>query len=144
MPHWQIAVQRLQQLKEDLGKIAGNEMVNDALDNIRAERDINGAPMKPRKPGTRRNSGRSLLVDTSRGRRSIRHKEENTRVKLLGEEYMVAHNEGVNRTVSARSRRGKSFTRRMNLPKREYAGDSPKLRSRINKIVANRIVRALT
>lgn len=142
--HYLQAIKNLQQLKRELPKIVGNEMVNDALDNIRAQREIDGQPMKPRKPGSTRNRGRSLLVDTGRGRRSIDDKVEGMKVKLQAEEYMVAHNEGVNKTVSARSRKGKTFSRKMNLPQRKYAGKSKKLDERIGKVIQNKIVKALT
>src|SRR5687767_14307686 len=100
------AIRNLQQLKRELNTIVGNEMVNHSLDNIRDEKDIHGKPMKPRKPGSVRNLGRNLLVDTGRGRRSIKDKASGNTVSLTAEVYMVAHNEGVNKTVSARSRKG--------------------------------------
>lgn len=145
MPTWQQAILKLQQLKADIPKLTGNEMVNFALDNIRKEVDINGKPMRPRKPGAKRNTGRGLLVDRGIGRRSIRIESANQReVKLTANEYMQAHNEGVNRTVSATSRRGKTFSRRMNLPQRQFTGKSPKQTERIERIIANRIIAALT
>lgn len=142
--NWKVAVQRLQQLKADLPKIVGNEMVNYALDNIRAQKDINGTAFKARSPKARRNTGRAILVDTGRGRRSIDSKVTGERVKLTAEEYMIAHNEGVNKSVTARSSRGRTFTRKMNLPQRQFTGKSDGQTGQINKVVANRIVKALT
>jgi phage gpG-like protein len=133
------AIRNLQQLKRELNTIVGNEMVNQALDNIRDEKDVRGMPMKPRKPGSVRNIGRKLLVDTGRGRRSIKDKATGNTVSLTAEDYMVAHNEGVNKTVSARSRKGTVYTKKMNLPQREFAGVP---QDRINKVIANRIAKA--
>lgn len=145
MSDWRDAIRKLEQLRADIPKLTGNEMVNFALDNIRSETDIRGQKMKPRKRGTRRNTGRGLLVDTGAGRRSIQVESANQQsVKLTANEYMQAHNEGVNRTVSARSRRGKTFSRKMNLPQRQYTGKSDKQTERIQRIIANRIVAALT
>lgn len=143
--NWQDAVRNLQQLKADIPKITGNEMVNFALDNIRTETDIHGKRMKPRKANARRNSGRGLLVDTGAGRRSIRIARSNQDfTELTANEYMQAHNEGVNRTVTSRSRRGKTFSRRMNLPKRQFTGKSDKQTARIERVIANRVIAALT
>lgn len=142
--HWRVAIQRLQQVKADLHRLVGNEMVNESLDNIRKQKDIHGKPLKARSPKAPRNQGRSILVNTGRGRRSIRHKAVGTSVKLEAEEYMVAHNQGVNKTVSARSRRGRNYSRKMNLPQRQFSGESRKQTERINKVIANRIAKALT
>lgn len=119
-------------------------MVNYALDNIRAQKDIHGAPLKPRKPGASRNQGRSILIDTGRGRRSIQDKSAGDKVFLVAEEYMIAHNEGSNKTISARSSRGRSYSRKMNLPQRQFTGKSDAQTAKINKVVKNRIIKALT
>ena len=37
--------------------------------------------------------------------------------------YAAAHNEGVNKRVSVRSKKGKTFTRKMNLPQRQFIGE---------------------
>lgn len=144
MPDWKVAIQRLLQLKADIPKIVGNEMVNAALDNIRDQKDINGLPFKPRRARSARNQGRAILVDTGRGRRSIDDKVTGDKVSLTAEEYMVAHNEGVSKTVTARSSRGRTFSRKMNLPQRQFTGESDAHTDRINKVIANKIVNALT
>lgn len=146
------AVANLEALKGKIHIIAGNEMVNDALDNIKKQRDINGLPMIKRKAGSVRNIGRGLLVDTGAGRRSIAYKADGFIVKITAVDYMIAHNEGVNKTVSVRahSRRGKragnvrSFSRHMKLPQREFSGRSVRLTDRIDKIIANQIAKACT
>ncbi len=144
MPTIEQSIKNLQALKTQLPKLAANEMVNDALDNIKKQQDIYGAPLKKRKPGSKRDQGRAVLVDTGDGRRSLRGVPDGRGAHLEGIDYMIAQNEGVHETVSKRSRKGKSFTVHMNLPQRKFSGDAPSLRDRIDKVVANRIVQALT
>jgi phage gpG-like protein len=144
MPHWTEAVRRLEQIKQDIPKIVGNEMVNTAMDNIKLGKDVDGKPFTPRNAKAKRNTGRAILVDSGRGRRSVRDKKRGDKIVLEAEDYMVAHNEGVNKTVSARSKKGKTYSRRMKLPKRQFAGESDAQTSRIEKIIANRIVKALS
>lgn len=142
MAHWELVIKRLQKLKADLPTIVGNEMVNYSLDNIRDQKDIQGKPLKPRRPDAPRNTGRHILVDRGRGRRSIKAKRSGDKVRLTAEDYMVAHNEGVDKTVTARSRKGKSYSRKMKLPKRQITGESNAQTSRINKVVTNLIIKA--
>ena len=135
-------IANLQALKGNLKKIAANEMVNYALDNLKKGTDIRGQRFKERKPGTKRNTGRAILFDTGDGRRSIKGRETSNGAELTGLVYMLAHNEGVNKTVSGRSRLGNSFTRKMDLPQREFAGDSPAQRARIESEISKAIIRA--
>lgn len=150
MPVWTEAIRRLQQLKLDIGKITGNEMVNYALDNIRKEIDIHGRPMTRRKAGSVRDAGRGMLVNRGIGRRSIQVERSNINETVLtANEYMIAHNDGVNETVnvSAHSRRGRavrSHSRHMNLPQRQFTGKSDEQTERIEKVIAGRMVKALT
>lgn len=153
MPDYLIAIQRLEALKRDLGKIAANEMVNQALDNIKAGNDINGKPFTPRSAKAKRNQGRAILVDTGAGRRSIRGTPTSTGATLTANEYMQAHNTGVHQRVNvrahSRTRKGRSekvasFERTMNLPQRQWTGKSDAQTARIEKVIANQIVKALT
>lgn len=157
MPHWTESVRRLQQIKADIPKIVGNEMVNYALTNIRLQKDIHGKPLKKRKPGAERDSGRAILVDRGHGRRSIDDKVEGDIVKLTALDYMVAHNEGASmrgtRNVRAHTRKRagrsesvKSHTRKVDydLPVRQISGKSDAQTKQINQVIANRIVKALT
>jgi hypothetical protein len=144
MAHWTDAVRKLEELKRNLPILVGNEMVNTALDNIRKETDIDGKPMQKRSAKAKRNTGRNLLVDTGRGRRSIKDVSNGDTIQLTAEDYMIAHNEGVDKTVSARSRKGKTYSRKMKLPKRQFTGESAAQTERINKTIANAIVKALS
>lgn len=141
--HWTEAIRRLTQLKLQVPTLTANEMVNFALDNLRAG-SWRGVRWPARKPGTVRDAGRALLVDTGEGRRSIRGVAERGGARLEANEYMQAHNEGVNRTVTARSSRGRSFQRNMRLPERRFTGESTEQTARIEKVLAQRIVKALT
>ena len=143
MPIWTEAIRRLQQLKTELTTIAGGEMVSFALDNIRKE-SWQGSRWQRRKPGSRRDSGRGLLVDTGAGRRSIDYTTSGTHADVTANVYMQAHNEGVNKPVSVRNRRGGTHTRNMKLPQRQFIGQSKELDSRISNTIARRIVKALT
>lgn len=153
MPHWTEAVRRLEQLKLDIPKLTGNEMVNFALDNIRKE-SFEGKPWPKRKAGAVRDSGRNLLVDTGAGRRSIRVlRSTPAKTELTANDYMQAHNEGEQGTFSVRAhtrtRKGRSeqvssHSRKMNLPERRFTGKSNEQTSRIQKVITNRIIKALS
>lgn len=145
-------VRKLQQLKREIPKIAANEMVNFALDNIRAG-SWEGQPYQPRDPRAERNAGRRILVDTGEGRRSIAAKTGQSSATLTANEYMLAHNTGVRKRVNVRahSRRRNghtesvsSFTRNMNLPKRQFTGKSKTQTRHIQKVVFNRIAKAFS
>lgn len=144
-------IANLQQLKKNLPTIVGNEMVNDAKAHIRKGTDIKGRAMTPRKSGAKRNTGRALLVDTGDGLRSIDFEVKGKKIMLIAKDYMIAHNEGVSATVTkrahTRTRKGrsetvKSHSVKMNLPQREYAGDSSVLRTKINTTVGNLATKA--
>jgi len=152
MTHWSAAVKRLVQLKADIPKLAANEMVNFALDNIR-KGSWEGVPFAPRDPRAERDSGRAILVDTGEGRRSIDARHTESSATLTANEYMQAHNAGVNKRVNVRShsrvRNGrsetvKSFTREMKLPKRQYTGKSKEQTRRIEKLIATKIIKAVS
>lgn len=157
MPTIQQAIANLEAVKRNLKKVAANEMVNYALDNIKGQRDISGVPFKKRKSSAKRNQGRAILVDTGDGRRSIEAKITANGAELQANEYMAAHNEGATIRTSARvrthtrRRKGRaitveSHTRQINttLPARTFAGKSKTQTNRIEKVIANQIIKALT
>jgi len=176
--HYLQAIANLDKLKAQVSTIAGNEMVNFALDNIKAS-SWHGKPYKPRSPKAKRNRGRKLLVDTGDGKRSITFKVSGNKVIFEAIDYMVYNNEGFKGTVRvdghkratydtvkvgtgtfsiktkkertrsarvARVARGdvKAHTRQMNLPERRFFGKSNVLESRINKLLANKIIKAIS
>jgi phage gpG-like protein len=149
--HYKLFIERLRQFKKEILPIAGNEMVNFAQDNIRAE-GFNGQKWEPRSPNAPRNDGRGLLVDKGDGVRSIRVVEENDQfVAVSANEYMEAHNIGakISGTFSVKShtrlRRGrnetvKAHTRTVNtqLPKRTFLASGDALNKRIIKALLER------
>lgn len=142
--HYEQAIANLIALKGRVPTLVGNIMVNNALDNLRQQVDTSGNPLKPRRARAPRNAGRAILTDTGRGRRSIAFSTQGYQVRLTGVDYMVAHNEGVNKTVTARSRAGRSYTRRMNLPQRRFAGPGNKLQQQLAQMFSREIIKALT
>jgi len=151
MAHYQVIIERLQQLKREIPVIVGNEMVNFAIDNIHAE-GFEGDKWDPRKPGAPRNNGRGLLKDTGDGERSIRvSREDESEVHVTANDYMEAHNTGAtirgNFSVRehTRKRRGRSMTvkahsRNVNttLPTRTFLAPSKTLNTRIATAIVKR------
>ncbi|MBL6448563.1 hypothetical protein JMN32_19790 [Fulvivirga sp. 29W222] len=150
MPNYKIVIQRLQALKRDLPILVANEMVNHAIDNIRAG-SWDGAKWPVRSDNAPRNKGRGLLIDTGDGLRSISFKIQKPFVLLQMEIHMAAHNDGatISGTQNVRSHRRKrkgrteqvsAHTRSVsfNLPKRQFAGESKVLNQNIKKIFEKR------
>jgi len=80
-----------------------------------------GNRWKPKKDGSA-----SHLIGKGSGvlRRSIKsYIEGDSIVFTSSTPYAAAHNEGVNKRVSVRSKKGKTFTRKMNLPQRQFIGE---------------------
>ncbi|MFN7611260.1 MAG: hypothetical protein ACK5QX_10060 [bacterium] len=99
--HYTKFISGLRKLKNDMPILVGNECVNFALDNIRASQDAFGRPFKVRSPKAKRNKGRKLLIDRGDGRRSIRILRATAAViEITANDYMEAHNTGVNKTVT--------------------------------------------
>lgn len=143
--HYTKAISALRKLKSEMPTLVANEMVNFALDNLEAEKDVHGAPLKPRKSTAPRNHGRRILKDKGDGDRSIRiSKKTASVVEITANEYMEAHNIGahINTTanVRAHSRRRKGRVEQVSahqrkvdiqLPQREFFAPSPELDKRI-------------
>ena len=176
--HYLQAIANLEKLKSEIATLAGNEMVNFALDNIKA-RSWHGKPYKPRSPKAKRNRGRKLLVDSGDGRRSISFKVSGDKIIFEAIDYMVYNNEGFKGTVRvdghkratydnvkvgtgtfsvktkkertrttrvARVTRGnvKAHSRKMDLPERRFFGKSNVLDARLNKLIRNKIIKAVS
>lgn len=88
-------------------KLIGNEVVNFALDNFRRQGYLGDVfePWRKRKPTSRRSSTRAILVQSGRGRRSIRVTMANADIVAVGSDvpYMKAHNEGSTALVNVKS-----------------------------------------
>jgi hypothetical protein len=152
MAHWEKAIAALRKFKTEWPTLIGNEMVNYALDNIEVQRDVHGAPLKPRKSTAPRNAGRNILVDKGDGRRSIRVSKKTSKIiEVTANDYMEAHNVGATitstarvrahrRTRAGRSENVSSHTRKMNtkLPERTFLAPSETLNRRIVDVLITR------
>ena len=82
----------------------GAEAVRYSMQRFR-EQGWDGAPWRSRKPGSKNNNGRALLVQSGRLRRSIRITGKTTNSVTIGSDvpYARIHNEGFNGTENVRS-----------------------------------------
>jgi phage gpG-like protein len=110
---------RFQSVATRLPVIAGNEVVNFALDNFKRQGFLGNSfqPWKARKNPTKwgqkpKRNGRAILIDTGRLRRSIRIVRSNWDEVVVGSDvpYAKAHNEGVR---LGEIQQVKSFTRKV-------------------------------
>ena len=146
--------------------LLGNEAVNFVLDNFKLQ-GFMGATFQPwlkRKNPTKwgqapKRNGRAVLIDTGQLRRSIRIVRTTADSVLIGTDdpKAKAHNEGLKigliQKVGSYERKGvakkkvtvKEHTRRINqnIPKRQFIGDSPYLRTRLSRIIQVEIMKAL-
>jgi hypothetical protein len=150
----------LKKFREQMPALVANDMVNYALDNLNAQHDVDGQPMKPRRANAPRNQGRRILKDTGDGDRSIRiSAQTESYVDITANDYMEAHNVGatIKKTVNVRAHRrartGRSggpsevaaHTREMNttLPRRTFFAPSKELDRRIVKTLSTRLNKLL-
>ncbi len=144
--------------------LVGNEVVNFALDNFKkqgflgasfqswnARKNPNAWGQKPKR------NGRALLVDSGRLRGSIRVLRTSWDAVVVGSDvpYAKAHNEGLRvgqiqsvkefeRKVKGKVQTVRAFTRHINqdIPQRQFLGDSPYLRERLQRIIGTEILKA--
>jgi hypothetical protein len=153
MAHWQKVIAGLRKFKSQLPTLVGNEVVYFALDNLDAQVDAYGLPLKRRKPGATRDAGRRILKDTGDGDRSIHvSRKTPSLVEVTANEYMIAHNAGAVITSTAqvrkhtRNRKGRTenvmaHTRRVNitLPARTFLAPSGQLSTRLTGVLSKRL-----
>ena len=74
--------------------------------------------------------GGQVLTKSGKLKRSIEPKEVSFKRIVIGSylDYSKIHNEGYNGIQKVRSKNGKIFTRHMIIPKRQFMGNSAKLR----------------
>ena len=162
-----------------LPPVIGTIAVNHFKDSFRRQgwRDRTLEAWAKRKPGTKNNKGRAILVRSGRLRNSIRIISADPNRIVIGTDvpYARAHNEGVHDQVnvkafkrrrfgkskvqstgvfSIKSRQGvsstvtnvtgeypvRSHTRKMNLPQRQFMGDSYVMDLKIDREITNRIM----
>lgn len=148
-----------------LPAIAGNEVVNFALDNFKRQSWMGNREerWKPRKNPTKwgqapKRNGRAILMDSGRLRRSIRVIRTTADMVVVGTDvpYARAHNEGVRlgliQTVKPFKRKLKNggianvsrHTRRINqnIPRRQFLGNSPYLTDKLKRVANAEIMKA--
>lgn len=152
-------VKSYKQFKKTLPQAIGTEAVNFAKDNFRRQgfQDIGVRKWKKRKPGSQRNKGRGILIDTGKLKRSIRITRITGSRVYIGSNVIYAqiHNEGGRikgsanvrahrrRTRSGGLTRVKRHTRQVNIrmPKRQFIGRSRMLDRRIQKYIRLRLLK---
>ena len=142
------AFERFKAMKSDVPKVLGNQSVRFFQDSFKKQgfEDTGVNKWKPSKRVLTR--GGTTLVQSGRLRRSIRIKEANFNRIVVGSyglDYAQIHNEGLksNQKVRSYTRRDgsvvKGFTRRMNMPKRQFMGISRSLMNRHRKTIETAI-----
>jgi hypothetical protein len=156
--------QRMKGVLKTLPKLAGNELVNFAKDNFKRQGFLGESLQlwRPRKQKTKwgitpRNNGRAILVDTAKLKRANRIARADWQAIIFNNSmpYARAHNEGLRigliQQVKAHTRKRKAVSvnvkahkRRvmMNLPKRQFIGDSPYLRRNIHRVISLQLNKA--
>lgn len=163
---------RLRKVLPTLPVIVGNEVVNFAKDRFRFGnwRGNSIVPWKKRASKAKRNKGRALLIQSGRLKRSIRVTQRNSTMVAIGTNvpYAKIHNEGGiikqparsetfkrNRYVKAgmkgKFKKGKtagqgfSFKeRRINMPQRQFLGNSPWLTKLLDVKITKAIMKGLS
>jgi phage gpG-like protein len=156
----------IKRIADTMPAIIAREVVNFSMERFDEQNwyDTAKEPWQKRKTegwGRKKREGRALLIDTGRGRRSLRADAEGNTIVLKSDvEYMQVHNEGfegvVKQNVRSHTRKltakkGKkrivrgtvnvhAFSRTISqkIPKRQFAGNSAKLRENIINLIVNR------
>ena len=150
---------RVSKTIETLPRRAANEAVNLSKERFKKQNwvDTNTEPWKKRKPirgESRKRSGRAILTDTARLRRSPRVVYVDGKKAIIGTDvpYADTHNEGfrgrVKQNVRKHTRKGssvKAHTRiiNQNIPQRRFMGNSAILDARIQRIMLSEIVKSM-
>jgi len=113
--------------------------LHDKFDKNFSQGGFFGNRWKPKKDGSP-----SHLIKRGILRRSIRSRIEGSSLVFTSSTpYAKAHNEGVHQNVSVKSKKGKTFTRKMNLPKRQFIGEYPGMQKTIERIAKQEIEKEL-
>ena len=167
------AIARITETVRTLSPKIGNEAVNFFKDNFRKQgwQGATFQPWPKRKHETKKSKGRPILIQSGAMERGIQVKEATEESTTVGTDgnipYSRIHNEGGQIVQAARSETfvrnrlkkgarkgrfasgvttGQGFTfkeRIINIPQRQYMGDSPVLRDRIEKIAIEELKKAI-
>jgi hypothetical protein len=122
------AATRFEKFKQDAPKAVANNSLNWFLKGFRQggkQTNDSSSGWAPRKPGSQRDSGRGILVDTGALRRSIQAIRISWKEIIIGTQrilYAERHNEGLK-----------------GMPKREFIGDSTEMNVSNKKLLASMI-----
>jgi len=148
-----------ERFKSRIPTIAGTTAKNFFVDSWKLQGFDDGKQIrkwKPRSSRSPRNSGRAILVDSGRLRRSIRILKKSSASVTVGTTvpYGAAHNFGLRITTRAQVRAHIRRTRRgpvpvrahsrsvnLNIPRRQFIGRSDKLNRQINEALLRAINR---
>jgi len=109
--------------------------LTDKFDQNFSQGGFFGNRWKPKK-----NGNPSHLIKSGALRRSIQsHIEDGAIVFTSSTPYAAAHNEGVNKRVTVKSKKGKTFTRKMNLPQRQFIGEYQGMEKTVERIACQAI-----
>jgi phage gpG-like protein len=143
-------IQKLDALYPRLPNIAATLAVQFSKDRFREQAwaDVRTEPWKKRKEigaARRRNQGRAILVKSGRLKRSIRKIRTTPTLAVISTDvpYAAAHNYGFRGSVTGKSSTGKTFTRHMTLPRRQFLGESMVLARRIERQFTAELIRAI-
>lgn len=167
------AIEKVVATVKILPPLIGNEAVNFFKDNFRKQgwQGETFKPWLKRRHETKKTNGRPILIQSGALERSIQVKSNSENSTTVGTDgnipYARIHNEGGQIKQAARSETfvrgrlkkgphkgrfkkgttsGKGFTfkeRTINMPQRQFMGDSPVLRDRIKKLCIDEFTKAL-
>lgn len=104
--------------------------LTDKFDKNFSQGGFFGNRWKPKKDGSA-----SHLIKRGTLRRSIKSRIEGDSIVFTSSTpYAAAHNEGVSRNVTVKSKKGKTFTRKMNLPQRQFIGEYAGMQKTVERI----------
>lgn len=120
-------------VRNQLPGVLGAIAVNYFKDSFRRQgwRDMALTPWPKRKPGTKRDKGRAILISSGRLRNSIRILQADLRKVVIGTAvpYAQAHNDGVNQLVQVRTHTRGMYQK----VKEQYVTRKGTTRSRTNR-----------
>ncbi len=140
-------------------RVLGNDALNFFLESFKRQgwQGATFEPWAPRKYANK-DKGRAILIKTARLRRSLRITSETNDSSTIGTDvpYARPHNEGlsqlVNQSVKAHTRKGRlgkiqqvkahSRAMQMNMPRRQFLGESPVLTKQLIQRLTNDLLKA--
>ncbi len=140
--------QKIKGFLNHLPYFIGNTAVNEFKNNFKTE-SFFGKKWQARSSKYNRNKGRGVLTDTGNLRQSIQVLNHSSKQVVVGTHdnipYAKIHNEGgilyipPHKRVSSKNKRFNVKGYSYKLPKRQFMGDHPILRTQIKKEITNKL-----